>query len=111
MSITSYSIASTNTNNPDDLAVKVGAAISDGWQPYGPPVVTNTLLYQVLIKGTPVGGGGGDYTLPAATTSALGGVKQAAVQANSTATDVAGAVADINALLTKLRAAGMVASA
>jgi len=35
---------------------------------------------------------------------------QAAAQANSTATDVAGIVADFNALLAKLRAAGIIAS-
>lgn len=47
------------------------------------------------------------YVLPAATTSALGGVKQAAAQANSTATDVAGLVADFNTFLTNARAAGI----
>lgn len=47
------------------------------------------------------------YTLPAATTSALGGVKKAAAQADSTATDVAGLVTDFNALLAKLKAAGI----
>lgn len=50
---------------------------------------------------------GEDYTLPAATTSALGGVKKAAAQADSVATDVAGLVTDFNALLAKLKAAGM----
>lgn len=50
---------------------------------------------------------GGAYTLPAATTSALGGVKKAANQADSVATDVAGVVTDFNALLAKLKAAGM----
>lgn len=47
------------------------------------------------------------YTLPAATTSALGGVKKAANQDDSVATDVAGVVTDFNALLAKLKAAGM----
>lgn len=47
------------------------------------------------------------YTLPAATTSALGGVKKAANQVDSVATDVAGVVTDFNALLAKLKAAGM----
>ncbi|KFB89619.1 hypothetical protein CR62_16675 [Serratia grimesii] len=45
----------------------------------------------------------------AATTSVTGGVKQAATQANSTATDAAGVVADLNALLAKLKAAGIMA--
>lgn len=47
------------------------------------------------------------YTLPAATTSAIGGVKKMTTQAASTATDVAGVVADLNALITKLKAAEM----
>lgn len=50
---------------------------------------------------------GGSYTLPAATTSVIGGVKKMASQADSTATDVAGLVTDFNALLTKLKAAEM----
>ncbi len=46
----------------------------------------------------------------AATTTVNGTVKQATVQANSTATDVAGLVADFNALLAKLKTAGIMAS-
>lgn len=49
----------------------------------------------------------GGYVLPAATTSAIGGVKKMTNQAASTATDVAGVVTDLNALITKLKAAGM----
>lgn len=45
--------------------------------------------------------------VPAATTSTIGGVKKMTNQANTTATDVAGLVTDFNALLTKLKAAGM----
>lgn len=44
-----------------------------------------------------------------ATTSARGVVLQAAAQANSTATDAAGIVTDFNALLAKLRTAGVLA--
>lgn len=51
----------------------------------------------------------GNYTPPNATTSVKGVVNQAAAQANSTATDVAGLVADLNALLAKLRTAGVLA--
>lgn len=51
---------------------------------------------------------GGDYTLPAATTSTIGGVKKMATQADSTATDVAGLVTDFNALLAKARTAGLI---
>lgn len=47
------------------------------------------------------------YTLPAATTSALGGVKKSATQSDSVATDVSGLVTDFNDLLAKLKAAGM----
>ena len=58
-------------------------------------------------KGDP----GASYTLPAANTTTLGGVKQAAAQEDSTASDAAGLVTDLNALLTKLRAAGILANA
>ena len=51
----------------------------------------------------------GNYTPPNATTSVKGLVNQAAAQANSTATDVAGLVTDFNALLAKLRTAGVLA--
>ena len=44
------------------------------------------------------------------TTTQRGGVLQQAAQANTTATDVAGLVTDLNALLVKLRAAGVIAS-
>ncbi|HEJ7052532.1 TPA: hypothetical protein SMF43_001476 [Serratia marcescens] len=47
------------------------------------------------------------YVLPAATTSAIGGVKKMPAQADSTATDAAGVVTDLNALLAKLRTAGI----
>jgi hypothetical protein len=50
------------------------------------------------------------YTLPPATTSVLGGVKQSAAKADSIATDVAGVVADLNALMANLRASGIQAS-
>jgi hypothetical protein len=47
--------------------------------------------------------------LPAATSSVAGGVKRAPAQVASTATDVAGLLTDFNALLTKLRASGVLA--
>lgn len=49
------------------------------------------------------------YTLPNASASVRGGVLQAVTQAASTATDVAGLVTDFNALLAKLKTAGIVA--
>jgi hypothetical protein len=50
------------------------------------------------------------YSLPAATTDALGGVKKAASQADSVAEDAAGLVTDFNALLAKLRTAGILSA-
>ena len=44
------------------------------------------------------------------TVSIRGGVLQATAQANSTAVDVAGLVVDFNALLAKLRTAGVIAT-
>lgn len=49
----------------------------------------------------------GVVALPDATTTVVGGVKQATNQANSIATDVDGLVADFNALLAKLKTAGI----
>lgn len=49
----------------------------------------------------------GDYAPAAASTTVSGIVKQAAAQADSTATDAAGIVTDLNALLAKLRTAGI----
>ena len=76
------------------------------------------------VEGFP--GGGGSYTLPAATASTLGGVKvgdgltveadgtlsadgitPAANQADSEATTIAALKEDFNALLAKLKTAGM----
>lgn len=51
----------------------------------------------------------GNYTPPTATASTAGIVKQAAAQADSTATDIEGLVADFNSLLAKLKTAGIMA--
>ena len=50
-----------------------------------------------------------DYVLPAATSEALGGVKLAANQVDSAASTIAGLNIEFNALLTKLKAAGIMA--
>jgi len=50
------------------------------------------------------------YVLPAASSSKIGGVKLAANVAASEATDVAGCVTSINAILTALKAAGIMAA-
>lgn len=57
------------------------------------------------------GAAGPTYTLPAATTGALGGVKMAASVSNVAANaDAAAIAAAVNGLLVSLRAAGVVAS-
>ncbi|ATY08458.1 head fiber protein [Klebsiella aerogenes] len=63
-----------------------------------------------VMAATPEDIEGGGYTLPAATKTALGGVKMGAAVADSAATDVAGLVSDYNALLASLRAAGIIAT-
>ena len=50
-----------------------------------------------------------DYVLPAATAEALGGVQLAANQADSAASTIAGLNLEFNALLAKLKAAGIMA--
>ena len=50
---------------------------------------------------------GDAYVLPPATTAEIGGVKKLATQADSTATDVGGLLADFNAFLAKARTAGL----
>lgn len=50
-----------------------------------------------------------DYVLPAATADALGGVKLAANQVDSAASTIAGLNVEFNALLAKLKAAGIMA--
>lgn len=57
--------------------------------------------------GTAVWGNDNNTTYSAATESALGLVKKMTTQADSTASDVAGLVADFNALLAKLKSAGL----
>ncbi len=51
-----------------------------------------------------------EYTLPAAKADTLGGIKMGAAIPDSVATDVETIVADHNALLASLRAAGIIAS-
>ena len=50
-----------------------------------------------------------DYVLPAAGTEAIGGVKLAANQTDSAASTIAGLNVEFNALLAKLKAAGIMA--
>lgn len=60
----------------------------------------------VNLKGTD----GATYTLPDATTSARGGVLQATAQADTVATDASTLATDFNALLARLRTAGILAT-
>ena len=74
MAYTAYQIVTGQ--GPDGIATAVTAAIADGWQPLGAVRHTGIANYaQAMVKGTADSGSGSDsYTLPAATTSALGGV-------------------------------------
>lgn len=74
MAYTAYQIVTGQ--GPAGIAAAVTEAIADGWQPLGAVRHTGIANYaQAMVKGTADSGGSGDsYTLPAATTSALGGV-------------------------------------
>ena len=66
---------------------------------------------EVAEDATVIGISGGDsYVLPAATADALGGVKLAANQAALEATELADVVTAFNALLAKLKTAGIMAA-
>ena len=75
------------------------------------PGPTDTVMDVVFIgsDGDPedLGGGEGSYVLPAATTSVLGGVKQAAAVSDASGTVTA---ENFNGLLAALRTAGIVAT-
>ncbi|WP_339200470.1 head fiber protein [Paenibacillus sp. FSL P2-0322] len=97
--------------------LKVGTAVTDAKAGNYTPAVADisgaTALGKQLMTvadaaaaRTAIGAG---TPVSAATTAANGTVKQAAAQANSTATDVAGLVGDFNSLLGKLRTAGVLA--
>jgi hypothetical protein len=90
------------------LAADVTAAIADGWQPLGAPVVVDDLLVQAMICGG-IASDNSDYTLPAASADAIGGVKLADAVADSVvadAADIGDLVTSFNALLASLRASG-----
>ena len=72
--------------------------------------IGGTLIFEegAQVEGLP-SGESTPYTLPAATGEALGGVKQCANQASSTAAELADLVTDFNDLLTKLKTAGVMA--
>ncbi|AYJ76464.1 putative head fiber protein [Bacillus phage BSP2] len=68
----------------------------------GNPTSDNKINLRTMI------GAGVPYSLPAATTTTLGGVKKGATVTASTATDVATAVKDLNSLITVLKNAGII---
>jgi hypothetical protein len=79
-----------------------------------PPVasgsVNGLMTSAQFTKLAGVATGANNYTLTAATTSTLGGVQQAAFQAASVVSDITAIVNDFNALLAKLKTAGIVAA-
>ncbi|WP_202818647.1 head fiber protein [Brucella pituitosa] len=89
-----------------------------GKPPTFPPTIGTTATTalagntQLLALGTTAAtAAAGNHSHEAATTTKLGFLKMAAAQDNSTATDVAGIVADFNRVLSKLKAAGLMAAA
>lgn len=74
------------------------------------PDATDAVKGVVTVDNVTVIATSGELSVPEATTSALGVVNQATFQADSTAVDVAGIVADFNTLLGKLQTAGLMAT-
>ena len=74
--VTDYDIVAAK--NPDLLVTAVNESIAAGRQPVGNPLYRSGILHVVMGKITVASGSGSDYTLPAATVDALGGVKLAA---------------------------------
>lgn len=112
MANTGYQILKYTVDQADALATAVAGLAATGWLPQGGAAIDNGHLYQTLVKGDIAGvaGTGDVYILPAATTSAIGGVKAAVVQADSAAAVLATLVTDFNALLAKLKTSGAMAS-
>ena len=82
-----------------NATIPVRLMVVDGATP-----VTSTTAVDMKISEVMAG------SAPAAAAGSSGSVTRQAAQANSTAVDVAGIVADFNALLAKLRAAGVLAT-
>lgn len=57
MAITAYRVFTMSSMASLDSLVS--AAIAEGWQPYGSPILGPNGLSQAVIQGTPDGGGGG----------------------------------------------------
>ena len=97
-----YDATTLEVNANKELAVKDGVVAL--------PIATNAVLGGVIPDGTIITvSETGAITVPSATSSVKGVVKQAVTQADSIATDVAGLKTDFNALLAKLKTAGLMA--
>ncbi|WP_219727862.1 head fiber protein [Paenibacillus sp. F4] len=101
------------TGKPSTFPPKVGTGATDAkagnWLPKIAEVSDATTVGKALMGATDAAAARATLGTVAATTATAGIVKQAAAQANSAATDVAGLVANFNTLLTNLRAAGHIA--
>ena len=97
-----YDATTLEVNANKELAVKDGVVAM--------PIATNAILGGVIPDGTIITvSETGAITVPSATSSVKGGVKQATNQADSVATTVELLVTDFNALLAKLKTAGLMA--
>jgi hypothetical protein len=101
--------SSTVTSNDITDATAVGKQVLTAASTAAARTAIGAGTSNLAIGTTSTSAKAGDYAPPLATTAAAGTVKMAATQANSTATDVAGLVTDLNALLAKLKAAGIMA--
>ena len=98
-----YDATTLEVNANKELTVKDGVVSL--------PIATNAVLGGVIPDGTIITvSETGAITVPSATASVKGVVKQAVVQADSTATTVEELVTDFNALLAKLKTAGLMAN-
>lgn len=96
--INSDTLEIDTTVSPSELKVKSGVVSM--------PIATSATLGGVIPDGTVITvSGTGAITVPNATSSAKGVVKQALAQVDSTATDAETLKTDFNALLAKLRTA------
>lgn len=62
MSVTEYKVVKSPIHSIEDA---MSAAIAEGYQPYGPGLLSSAggFIYQPVVKGTPDGGGGGPVTI------------------------------------------------
>lgn len=95
-----YNCKNYNKDNGDTTVIGGKLIIEPGAEVEGLSTGGSTAWADITGKPT-------TFAPIAATTSTVGGVKKMTTQANSTATDVEGLVEDFNALLAKLKTAGL----